>query len=155
MDVNLINPILDSFSETLPQIGFQSVERKNLSIVNNVLKNTGVIVNIALIGQIKGVILIGMSIDSAKNFASKMMMGMEVLEFDDMAQSAVSEMSNMVCAGACTRFYSMNIKGLDISPPTLIVGTGVDIKLPVPSVIDIQFMADDIPVNLYVGLIAS
>jgi chemotaxis protein CheX len=155
MDVSLINPIMNSFTENLPQIGFQSVERKNLTIVNNSLINPGVVVNIALIGQMKGVILIGMSIDAAKDFASKMMMGMPVPEFDEMAQSAVSEMSNMVCAGACTRFYNMDIKGLDISPPTLIIGAGGNIKLPVPSVIDIQFFVDNIPVSLYVGILKN
>lgn len=155
MDVKLINPIMNAFSEVLPQIGFDSVERKSVSVVSNSLINPGVVVNIAMIGQIKGVILIGMSIDAAKDFVSKMMMGMQIVEFDDIAQSAVSEVSNMVSAGACTRFCDIGVNGLDISPPTLIMGQGGTVKFPVPVVIDISFLADNIPVNLYVGLIES
>ncbi len=80
--------------------------------------------NVAVVGSIKGVLLIGMSFEGAKKFASKMMMGMEVRELDSLAQSAISEMANMVCANACTQFSKADIGGLDISPPTLMMGTG-------------------------------
>lgn len=152
MDVNIINPFVESLIETLPQIGFQAVKRTNLSIASNIVTNTGVLVNIALVGQYKGAILIGMDITSAKKFASKMMMGMEVLEFDDLAQSAISEMGNMTCAGACTRYSGLGIKGLDISPPTLLMGTGSTAKLAVPKAIAIKFDADNIPIDMFVGI---
>jgi len=155
MDVNLINPFIESFTETLPQIGFQSVIRTNLAVVNNILRFSGVLVNISLIGQYKGASLIGMDITSAKSFASKMMMGMPVAEFDELAQSAVSEMGNMVCAGACSRFSTIGIKGLDISPPTLLMVTDGVAKLPVPQAIAISYVADDIPINMYVGITAQ
>lgn len=73
-----------------------------------------------------------MSFEDAKRFASKMMMGMEVSELDSLAQSAISEMANMVCANACTQFSKADIGGLDISPPTLMMGTGGMATLPVP-----------------------
>lgn len=154
MDVNLINPILEAFTETLPQIGFQSVERKNLSLSGNSIKNSGILINIALVGQFKGVIMIGMDLSSAKQCASKMMMGMEVPEFDEMAQSAVSEMANMVCASACTRYSNKGITGLDISPPTLLIGSS-EARQPVPETITVNFAVDDIPVNLHVGVMVK
>ena len=153
MDVNSINPILDAFAEILPQIGFQKIEKKNISLVGSTFNYDGVLINLAVVGSIKGVILIGMDIDSAKRFASTMMMGMEVTDFDALAQSAVSEMGNMVCANACTHFSKAGITGLDISPPTVMISEGGQATLPVPQTIVIHFLVDNIDIKVYVGLV--
>lgn len=154
MDVNVINPILAAFTEILPQIGFQKIEKKNISLVGPTFNYDGVLVNLAVVGSIKGVILIGMDLDSAKRFASTMMMGMEVTDFDALAQSAVSEMGNMVCANACTQFSKVGIEGLDISPPTIMISQGGQATLPVPQTIVIHFAVDDIEIKVYVGLLS-
>lgn len=153
MDVNIINPILAAFAEILPQIGFQNISRKRLSLVDGNIDNTGVFINIALIGQLKGIVLIGMDIDSAKKFASKMMMGMEVAEFDSMAQSALSEMGNMVCANSCSKFVAEGFNGLDISPPTMMISEGGKVKLPVGQAVAINFDVDGLGVDIYVGIV--
>ena len=151
MDVTLINPFLAAFTEILPQIGFQQVEKNKVSLVGSTFSYNGILLNIAMVGSIKGVVLIGMSSDEAKRFASKMRMGMPVNEFDKIAQSAISEMGNMVCANACTQFSKLEINGLDISPPTLMMGQG-QATLPVPQAIVIDFNCDDIAIKVYVGL---
>lgn len=151
MDVTLINPFLAAFTEILPQIGFQQVEKKKVSLVGSTFSYDGILLNIAMVGSIKGVILIGMSSDEAKKFASRMMMDMPVNEFDKIAQSAISEMGNMVCANACTQFSKLEIAGLDISPPTLMMGQG-QATLPVPQAIVIDFNCDDIAIKVYIGL---
>ena len=153
MDVNMINPILSAFGEIIPQIGFQTIQKKNLSLVGSTFNYEGVLINLSVIGPIKGVIMIGMDINSAKRFASKMMMGMEVAEFDTLAQSAVSEMGNMVCANACTQYSKIGVTGLDISPPVLMIGQGGQATLPVPQTIVIHFLVDDIDIKVYVGLV--
>jgi len=152
MDVKMINPILAAFTDIIPQIGFEKIEKKNISLVGSTFSYDGVLINLAVVGSIKGVILIGMDIDSAKRFASKMMMGMEVTDFDALAQSAVSEMGNMVCANACTQFSKVGITGLDLSPPTIMIGQGGQATLPVPQTIVIHFVVDGIDINVYVGL---
>ena len=153
MDVNLINPVLSAFAEIIPQIGFQTIQKKNLSIVGSTFKYDGVLISLSVIGPMKGVIMIGMDSDSARRFASKMMMGMPVVEFDALAQSAVSEMGNMVCANACTHFSKIGVSGLDISPPILMIGQGGQATLPVPQTIVIEFLVDDIIIKVYVGLV--
>lgn len=152
MDVNLINPILSAFAEIIPQIGFQSIEKKNISLVGSNFNYDGVLINLSVVGSLKGVVLIGMDLESAKRFASIMMMGMEVTEFDSLAQSAVSEMGNMVCANACTQYTKIGINGLDISPPTLLIGQGGQVTLPVPQTIVVHFLVDDINIKVYIGL---
>ena len=139
MDVKSINPILQAFTNILPQIGFAKVERKGIALEGAVLKNPGLLINIGVLGPLKGTILLGMDIEAAKQFASKMMMGMPVTELDMLAQSAISEMGNMVCANACTNFAQAGIEGLDISPPTLLIGHDGMVRLSVPKVIVVQF----------------
>ena len=152
MDVKIINPILAAFSEILPQIGFCSVRKKGVSLVESCVAYEGVLVNIALLGSIKGVVLIGMSMDSAKQVVSKMMMGMEVPTLDSLAQSALSEMGNMVVANSCMQFNKIGIEGLDISPPTVLISESGTATLPVQRAIKLSFSVDDLDVNVYVGL---
>ena len=56
------------------------------------------------------------------------MMGMPVETFDEMAQSAISEMSNMLTATAATNLTALG-KEVDISTPSLSVGEDFQIKI--------------------------
>ena len=152
MDVNFINPVLSAFAGIMPQIGFSTVEKKKVSLCGSTLNNKGLIVNIGVMGPLRGSILIGMGIESAVKFASKMMAGMQVVELDLMAQSAISEMSNMVCANACTNFVSSGITGLDISPPTLFLGKDAKVNISVSKAITVEFLVDEISVDIFIGL---
>lgn len=153
MDVKLINPFLQAFAEILPQIGFNTVEKAGLSLVNDTLEYNGVLINISFVGPLKGVILTTMPVDNAKQFAKKMTMGMEFAEFDAIAQSAVSEMTNMVCANACTQFSEIGMEGLDISPPTVLVSEKGIASLPVPQTIAVNLKADEIKFNVYIAIV--
>jgi len=154
MDVNAINPILSAFASIIPQIGFSQIKRKGIKMTGPNLENTGVLVNINVVGPLKGSILLGMNLEGAKKFASKMMMGMEVTEMNTMSMSAISEMSNMVCANACILYNEVGIHGLDISPPTMLLGEGGQVLLSTPKVIVVSFLVDnDIEVVIYVSLI--
>ena len=152
MDVNRLNPILDAVAGTLPQLGFQTVVKKGVSLNGPVLAWQGVMINIGMLGSVKGTVAIGMEQDAACKVASIMMLGMEVKSLDEMSQSAISEMANMVCANACTRFSDAGLAGVDISPPVLLVGKGGKVTLPVPKVISVEFLVDDIPVDIHIGL---
>ena len=48
--------------------------------------------------------------------------------FDEMAQSAVSEMSNMLTANAATNLAAMGLE-VDISTPSLSVGADFQVKI--------------------------
>lgn len=151
MDVNQINPILAAFADILPQIGFQNVSKKGLSLAKATVANSGIIVSIGMVGPIRGAILIGMDMDGAKQFASQMM-GMKIDELDGVAQSAISEMGNMVCANACIKYSQTGVQGLDISTPTLLIGKSGQVKLSAPAIVVVNFAVDGIPVDLFVGL---
>ncbi|MDO5518133.1 MAG: chemotaxis protein CheX [Clostridium sp.] len=122
MDVKHINPVIESFVNIMPQLGLSNVNKENVSLKGNLIESPGVVIIIGLIGDVKGNIIYGMSIEDAKKIASIMMMGMSVDEFNEMAQSAISELVNMLTANVATNFSRDSI-AVDISTPTLIQGS--------------------------------
>lgn len=128
MDVKLINPFLESVLTVAPQLGFSEVYRKDLSLVKNV-EQSGVIVNIGLIGSLRGNVVFSFTDESAKGIVSKMMMGMPVEELDEMSLSALKELTNMVSGTAATLYEGVGVVGMDISIPTLITGGSLVVNL--------------------------
>ena len=121
MDVNYINPILSSFTNVMPQLGLANVEKKGISLKGRFIESPGVMIIVGILGDIKGNVIYGITIDDAKKIASAMMMGMPVNELDELAQSAISELTNMLTANVATNFSNDNII-INISTPTLIHG---------------------------------
>jgi chemotaxis protein CheX len=121
MDVSYINPILNSFASVLPQLGLANVRKKGMSLKGRFIESPGVMIIVGIIGDIKGNVIYGLSLDDAKKIASTMMMGMPVDTFDELAQSAISELTNMLTATVATNFSNDNIS-INISTPTLIHG---------------------------------
>ena len=121
MDVNYINPILSSFANIMPQLGLANVEKKGMSLKGRFIESPGVMIIVGIIGDIKGNVIYGISLNDAKKIASTMMMGMPVENFDELAQSAISELTNMLTANVATNFSNDNII-INISTPTLIHG---------------------------------
>jgi chemotaxis protein CheX len=80
------------------------------------------------------------------------MMGMSepAVEFDEMAQSAVSELSNMLTANASIELSGNGIT-TDISTPTLMYGD-FTANASFESVVKIELLADGMPFYIYVSL---
>ena len=87
-----------------------------------------VIILIGVTGQMRGQVILSMAVENACKAASLMMMGMPVDEFNDMAQSAISEMSNMLTANAATNLAGMGFE-VDISTPSMTIGENFQIKI--------------------------
>jgi chemotaxis protein CheX len=121
MDVNYINPILSSFVNVLPQLGLAKVEKRGISLKGRLIESPGVMIIVGIVGDIRGNVIYGFTLNDAKNIASQMMMGMPVDTFDELAQSAISELTNMLTANVATNFSNDNIN-INISTPTLVHG---------------------------------
>lgn len=121
MDVKYVNPFLKSFMNVMPQLGLTDIKRGKVTVKSNSINSSGVMIIIGIVGDIKGNVMYSTTIDSAKKIASTMMMGMEVTELDEMAQSAVSELTNMLTANAATNFAEEDVN-IDISTPALMYG---------------------------------
>lgn len=141
MDIKFVNPFLDAFLNVMPQLGFTNIEKKSLSVKGRTIQSIGVMLIVGLIGDIKGNVAYGIDIESAKKIASTMMMGMPVTELDDMAKSAISELSNMVTANASTNLSNMGTN-VNISTPTLMVGTEFEAKMNTDKVLCVELLVD-------------
>ena len=128
MDVKLVNPFIDAFITVLPQMGFQEPKRTDMHVEQNIVVGLGVTVIVGFTKEIRGNIAYNMTEDTAKYIASTMMMGMPVESFDEMAQSAISEISNMLTANAATNLSALGHE-VDISTPSLSMGEHCQIKL--------------------------
>lgn len=150
MDVNHINPIIESFMTVMPQIGMQDVKRLGISVKDRAIESPGVVIIVGLVGDIKGNIIYGMSNDDAKKIASDMMMGKEVSEFDELAQSAVSELTNMLTATVATNYFEQGIN-VNISTPTLIYGEFIA-NASIDKVLCIQMQVNEAIVEVNISL---
>ncbi len=150
MDVKYVNPFIESFTTVMPQLGFASTKKGNLSLKNKDIVYTGVIIIVGLVGAIKGNVVYCIGMEDAKKIASTMMMGMPVDNFDELAQSALSELTNMLTANAATCFSAMDIM-IDISTPTLLYGNNVSVKMGSNKVLCIQLIANEIPIDINIS----
>jgi chemotaxis protein CheX len=112
----------------MPQLGFPEPKRLKMGVKTKNAVSLGVSVIVGFTKQIRGNVVYNMSEDTAKFIASTMMMGMPVAEFDGMAQSAISEMSNMLTANAATNLTGMGLE-VDISTPSLSIGENFQVKI--------------------------
>lgn len=151
MDVKHINPFLDSILTIMPQLGFKDIKKQGISIKDNQIKSLGVMLTVGIVGDIKGNVIYGMSLDSAKQIASIMMMGATVDEFDEIPQSALSELSNMLTANAGINFSNMGIN-INISTPALMYGSDFEVKMNVDKILCIQLLIGDIPMEVNIGI---
>ena len=126
MNVKFLNPFVEAASEVLEAECSVKVTRGNLTLHKSSLTTDDVTVLISLVGQIQGVVLYSLSDQTGLALISRVM-GQEFPEFDNLAQSGVAELGNVISGQATVKLsragYSTNI-----SPPTLIHGKGVTIS---------------------------
>lgn len=150
MDVNHVNPFIQSFTNIMPQIGFSNIQKGNLSVKEKEITGSGLIILVGIVGAIKGNVAYSIQIEDAKKIASTMMCGMPVLELDEMAQSALSELTNMLTANAATCFFDIGIP-IDISTPTQLHGENVTVKMCSNQILCIQLLADGLPIEINIA----
>lgn len=117
-----INPFLMSAKQVLQQVCQIDVQIGPISKDNFSVSGEPLFIMLGITGEISGQVCIVMDEECAKDIASRMMMGMPVASIDDMAKSALSELGNMMMGNAATILSNNNIR-IDITPPTLLVGS--------------------------------
>ena len=151
MDALYINPVIDAFREILPQLGFSDIQRGNVRMGTNSVESLGVTVIIGMTKAIRGNVAYNLTEASAMAIASTMMGGMPVAQFDELPQSAISELVNMVTANAAIRYEQMGLQ-VDISPPSLVVGADFRARLLQDKFLVIEMFANGLLLQLNLGL---
>lgn len=122
MSVNFLNPFLNAAKSVLAaEIGAQ-VNRGTVTLETNCYTPQDVTVLLSVVGDIHGVVLYSMDIGMALAMVSHML-GQKQEEFDDLAQSGIAEMGNVI-TGVVTTYLAEAGYHCSISVPTLIIGRG-------------------------------
>ncbi len=141
-----INPFLLSAKQVLQQVCQIDVQFGPIAKDDFYLSGEPLFIMLGITGEITGQVCIGMEIDTAKDIASRMMMGMPVPEMDEMAKSAISELGNMIMGNAATLLSNGNVL-IDITPPTLVFGSAT-ISSPEMSVIKVPLLYENSKIEL-------
>ena len=107
MNVEYINPFTQATFDVLTMFGTFDPKLGKPFVKDDALISVGVVVVVGIIGEVKGQVAYSFSEETAKMIASTMMMGMPVDTFDEMAKSAVSELSNMISGNASTLLFAI------------------------------------------------
>lgn len=115
MKAEFINPFIQGAESILSTVCFENLTLGKVYLKSKPYPNA-TFIEIEIIGALTGKVFYSMSEDTACSIASKMMMGMPVNEIDDMSQSALCELSNMISGNVATIFSNLG-KIIDIKPP--------------------------------------
>lgn len=143
MRVEYIDPFVSAVFNVLEAVTGSKSERGNLAMRNTTFTTQQVTIMAGVNGEVEGMALYGMSLVTAEKIAGAMM-GCPVVEMDDMAMSAISELGNMI-TGYATTMLSQNGYTVDITPPSVIRGTNVEVSTKTPALV--------VPVSTQFGMV--
>lgn len=121
LDVNNINPFLQSTISVFETVTQITLKAGKPSLADFSFSKPTYTITVGVVGEMKGQAVLAMEVENAKEIASKMMFGMPVAELDEMACSALNELSNMIMGNTATVFSTQG-KIIDITPPISMVG---------------------------------
>jgi chemotaxis protein CheX len=117
INVEHINPFLMASTKILKDMCFLDTKIGKPFVGDlNFLQDTLVIL-IGVTGEMRGQVMITLENPVACDIASKMIM-MPITQMDELAQSAICELGNMILGNAATIFSTKGIQ-IDITPPTV------------------------------------
>lgn len=127
INVNLINPFVQGTQSILRDVCQEDSKLGKVYLKKSPYTSSTIAIIIGLTGDIKGQVIFSLDVKTACSIASKMMMGMPILELDEMAKSAIAELTNMILGNTATIFYNNGIS-VDITPPSLLMGNNMQIS---------------------------
>ena len=141
-----LNPFLISAKQVLQQVCQLDIQFGPISKDDFFVSGEPLFIMLGITGEITGQVCVVMGAETAKDIASRMMMGMPVEALDDMAKSALSELGNMMMGNAATLLSNNNVL-IDITPPTLLVGSAI-LSSPEMAVIKVPLVYKDYEIQL-------
>lgn len=120
MKAEYINPFLESARVVIEQVVNVRPTTGQLGIKDVKFIEKHIWIQIGITGQMNGDIVFGLHEDVALRLVSAMMGGFQVSQLDEMSQSAISELGNMISGNASTMLYNQGVK-VEITPPRVIM----------------------------------
>lgn len=127
IDVKHINPFLQSSISVVESVTKVKLTVGKPELTDFHLKELTYAIQVGIVGEMKGQVILAIEDDIAKEIASKMMFGMPVTELDEMSSSALNELGNMIMGNTATIFSTLGIF-IDITPPLAVYGSDLILK---------------------------
>lgn len=127
IDVRHINPFLQSSVSIVENVIQVKMTVGKPEMTDFRLRETTYAIQVGVVGEMKGQVILAMEDSNAKDIASRMMFGMPVTELDEMSSSALNELSNMIMGNTATIFSTLGIV-IDITPPLAFYGKDLIMK---------------------------
>lgn len=126
MKVDFITPFVTAAYDVLQMEVSAEIERGELAIQQSSKTSQDLTVLVGVTGQVKGLVMYGLSETVGKKIVSTLV-GHPVPLMDDMAQSAIAELGNVITGRASTNLSEVGFDCI-LTPPTLISGRQVIIS---------------------------
>lgn len=149
-----INPFVTSFQKVTNEVAGIPFEATSTVLKQTPVSSKNVVVMLGLTGALRGNIAINIDEETAMKIASNMMGGIPVLNFDEIARSAVSELGNMVMGGVCTAISEQGIE-IDITPPSLLTGENIQLSFTTLPLLSIKFKHENMEVDFDISVHAK
>lgn len=120
MKAEVLNAFLEASAKIFAQETNGPVRRSGLHMDATEQVSDEVTVYVALVGQVRGMVMLGMSTATARRIAAAMV-GEPQPELTEMGLSALAEMGNMVAGGSSVELERLGFP-CDITPPTIMIG---------------------------------
>lgn len=150
MKVEYINPFIEAAFSVLEQVLGHTPERGDLAMQPTCFTSQQCNVVCGITGQVQGSVIFGMSLVTADKIASAML-GQQIKSFDQLAASAIAELGNMISGNAMSKLSESGFVS-DITPPTIIRGTNVQIStISIPALV-VPVKVEQGEISITVGL---
>nr|PZN73057.1 MAG: hypothetical protein DIU55_04270 [Bacillota bacterium] len=120
MMLDVINAFLTAARHSLSQELQSEIKRTGLFVDPPESEVDEVIVYLSFVGQVRGTMLLGFDLNTARRIAS-VMVREQLTELTEMGLSALAELGNLVAGGTCMELEKLGLAA-EISPPTIMIG---------------------------------
>lgn len=120
ISADFINPFLIAATKILKDMCMVDAKIGSPYLKTTKFDDDSLVIIIGVTGEMRGQVMIDFKNEVACDIVSKMIM-MPVPQLDELAQSAICELGNMILGNTATVFSTRGVE-IDITPPTLAKG---------------------------------
>lgn len=130
MKAELLNAFVSPTVEVFKNFDYPSVEIKDISSITSYhIATSQYVAVIGISGDLLGAVLLVLDSSTAATVASKVVRDAIEVDDEELVKDGVGEMANLIAGHATAKLEAIG-KTVQISPPTIVSGAGVDYDFP-------------------------
>ena len=142
MKAEYINPFISASTEMIDQVTGLKTKMGKIYVKDVPYRSESILVIIGITGGFHGSVVMSFSKEICCKIASAMMGCALITELDEIAKSAIGELCNMILGYTATLFSKEKIV-VDITAPTILTGTNIELSIPNAIVVCIPLLFED------------